>query len=252
MPPLDARRAREYVKLGVRSVLYRRGLDLVKDPFPKRVATTLNWLPAQDVLDIGANIGQYGSALRASGYRGRIVSCEPLSDAYAHISRRSERDASWTVVRTAVGDAPGQTTINVSANSYSSSLLPMTAAHRDAAPGSEFVRSETVPVTTVRDLVADHGVDPARALLKIDTQGYESAVLDGAGDLVGRFAAIALELSFVPLYEGQALYDDLVARLTAAGYSLYGLEPGFGDPDTGRMLQCDGLFVRGELLPTRG
>lgn len=242
------RRAREYAKLGLRAVLHRRGLDLVKDPFPVRVATMLNWLPAQAVLDIGANIGQYGSALRAGGYKGRIVSCEPLSDAYAHLERRSARDASWTVVRTAVGDVPGETTINVSANSYSSSLLPMTDAHRDAAPGSEFVTTQTVPVTTVRDLVAEQGVDPARALLKVDTQGFESAVLDGAGELVGQFAALALELSFVPLYEGQALYDDLVERLTKAGYTLYGIDAGFGDPVTGRMLQCDGLFVRTDLL----
>lgn len=249
MPSLDTGRAREYLKLGVRSILHRRGLDLVKDPFPVRVATMLNWLPAAAVLDVGANIGQYGSALRAGGYKGRIVSCEPLSDAYAHLERRSSRDGAWTALRTAVGDVPGQTTINVSANSYSSSLLPMTSAHTDAAPGSEFVRTETVTVTTVRDLVAEHGVDPARSLLKIDTQGFESAVLDGAGDLVGQFAALALELSFVPLYEGQALFDDLVARLRGAGYVLYGIDAGFGDPATGRMLQCDGLFVRHDLLP---
>jgi FkbM family methyltransferase len=207
----------------------------------------LEHLGLDTVLDVGANIGQYASALRASGYRGKIVSCEPLSDAFEHLERRSAGDADWTAFRTAVGAEPGTLEINVSANSYSSSLLPMTNAHCDAAPGSEFVRSEHVPVTTVADLVRERGIDPSRTLLKVDTQGYEPQVLDGAGDLVGRFAAIALELSFVPLYEGQQLFDELVDRVRGAGYSLHGLEAGFSDPRTGQMLQCDGLFVRPQL-----
>jgi FkbM family methyltransferase len=242
-------RPREYAKLALRNVLHRRHLDLVSDPYPARIAATLGFLGATTILDVGANIGQYASALRASGYRGAIVSCEPLSDAFEHLRRRASHDPRWEVLRTAVGAEVGTADINVSANSYSSSLLTMTEAHTSAAPGSETVASETVPVTTVADLVAERGLDPGRTLLKIDTQGYEAPVLDGAGPLVGRIAAVSLELSFVPLYEGQHLFDDLVARLRGAGYLLYALEAGFGDRRTGRMLQCDGLFVRTDLAP---
>ena len=146
-------------------------------------------------------------------------------------------------MRTAVGREPGETTINVSANSFSSSVLDMTDAHRTSAPGSGYVAQETVALTTVAKLVADHGLDPARTLLKIDTQGYEEEVLAGAGDLVGGFAAVQLELSFVELYAGQQLFDDLYGRMRDLGYTLHILEPGFSDAD-GRLLQCDGLFVR--------
>ena len=125
----------------------------------------------------------------------------------------------------------------------SSSVLDMTDAHRDSAPGSGYVAQETVALTTVAKLVADQGLDPARTLLKIDTQGFEEEVLAGAGELVGAFTAIQLELSFVELYAGQQLFDDLYARMRELGYSLHILEPGFSDAD-GRMLQCDGLFVR--------
>lgn len=242
------RQPREYAKLALRSVLYRRHLDLVSDPYPVRIVTTLTALGLDTVLDVGANIGQFGSALRASGFRGRLISCEPLTDAFAQLERRSANDPDWTVRQLAVGAEPGTLEINVAGNSFSSSLLPMTRAHADAAPGSDFVGTQPVAVTTVADLARELGVDPARALLKIDTQGYESQVLDGAGPLVGQFAAVALELSFVPLYEGQRLFDDLVARLVAAGFTLYGLEPGFADPRTGRTLQCDGLFVRSALI----
>lgn len=242
------RQPREYAKLAVRSVLYRRHLDLVADPYPVRVATALAALGLDTVLDVGANIGQFGSALRASGFPGRIVSCEPLTDAFGQLERRSSHDPNWTVRRLAVGAEPGTLEINIAGNSFSSSLLPMTRAHADAAPGSDFVGTQPVAVTTVAALVHELDVDPDRTLLKIDTQGYESRVLDGAGPLVGQFAAVALELSFVPLYDGQELFDELVARLTGAGYVLYGLEPGFADPRTGRMLQCDGLFVRSVMI----
>src|SRR5206468_7221981 len=126
------------------------------------------------VIDVGANVGQYGASLRASGFGGRIVSCEPLSEAVARLQRRAGKDPKWTAIRTAVGAEPGTLEINVSANSYSSSVLPMTAAHTGAAPGSEYVGAEQVPVTTIAEVIESRGIDPAQTWLKIDTQGYEA------------------------------------------------------------------------------
>jgi FkbM family methyltransferase len=242
-------RAREYAKIALRTSLHKHNLDLVRDPFPNRVARALRWLGVSTVLDIGANIGQYGAALRAGGYAGRIISCEPLPDAYAHLSRRAASDDNWAVVHTAVGAETGSSTINVSANSYSSSLLPMTDAHRTAAPGSDFIGTVEVPLTTVAQLLTAHRVAPERTLLKIDTQGYEAPVLSGAGAALSSFAAVQLELSFVPLYAGQELFGQLTGRLVAAGFGVYCMDPGFADPRTGRMLQCDGLFIREDLMP---
>jgi hypothetical protein len=118
----------------------------------------------------------------------------------------------------------------------------MTEAHRTAAPGSDYVATEPVTVTTLAAVVEEHGLDPARTMVKIDTQGFEDEVLRGAGDLVGRFAALQLELSFVELYAGQRLHDELVRDLGSAGYRIHQLEPGFSDQQ-GRLLQVDGLFV---------
>lgn len=240
---------REYAKMALRSSLYRRNLDLVRGPFPARIGTALRWLGVQTVLDVGANIGQYGSALRASGFNGRLVSCEPLPDAFERLARRASSDQNWTALHTAVGAESGTGTINVSANSYSSSMLPMTDAHRNAAPGSGFVSTASVAMTTVRELVRTHDLAPTRTMLKIDTQGFESQVLDGAGELLDELVAVQLELSFVQLYAGQQLFDQVVARMAEHDYAIYALEAGFADPRTGRMLQCDGLFVRGDHMP---
>jgi FkbM family methyltransferase len=244
-----SRRIVDHAKMALHSALQKRNLDLVRNPFPVQISTALSYLHLGTVLDIGGNIGQYGSALRASGFKGRIISCEPLSDAYPHLAKRASGDSSWTALNTAVGGEPGEIEINVSANSYSSSILPMADAHSLAAPGSEYVRAEKVTMTTVADLLTTQEVDPNSALLKIDTQGYEGAVLDGAGDRLTEFAAVQLELSMVPLYDGGPLFEDLVQRMRDAGFGIFALEGGFGDPRTGRMLQCDGFFVRNELMP---
>ncbi|HET9419551.1 MAG TPA: FkbM family methyltransferase [Nocardioides sp.] len=238
-----ANRVRERAKLMVRGVLHRVDLDLSRDPYTHRLARTLDTYEIDTILDIGANVGQYASMVRRAGFQGRIISCEPLTGAYRELAGRAKRDHRWTPLRTAVGSEPGTTTINVAANSFSSSVRTMTDAHLSNAPGSEYISTETVDVTTVRDLVKEHSVVPSRALLKIDTQGFEDEVLAGAGDHVDEFAAIQLELSMVELYEGQSLFDDHYASMRDHGFRLHIMEPGFAGR-TGQMLQCDGLFVR--------
>lgn len=239
-------RWREQLKLGLRRGLHRADLDLARDPYVRRVVRTLDHAGIDTVLDVGANVGQYAAMVRAAGYPGRIVSFEPLADAHAQLARRSAKDDGWSAIRSAVGDRPGTATINVSANSYSSSLRPMAERHLRADPDSAVVGTQEVDVTTVADIVVRHDVDPPRTLLKIDTQGFESAVLDGAGDHLAAMAAVQLELSFVELYEGQVLHDALVERMQDAGFVLWSLETGISDQH-GRLLQCDGLFVQEAL-----
>lgn len=236
-------RAREAGKLWLRRGLQRADIEIGRGSYATRLVHSLRSRGIETVLDIGANVGQYGSLTRSAGFDGTIISCEPLSGAFAQLERRARRDPAWTTLNVAVGSAPGTATINVSENSFSSSIRDMTSAHLDTAPASRFIATEEVQVTTVADLVQDHALDPSRTLLKIDTQGFEDQVLRGAGDLIGRVAAIQLELSFVELYEGQSLFDDLVAAMAADGYRIHQLDPGISDRD-GRLLQVDGLFVR--------
>jgi len=236
-------RTRESAKLVVRRALGRFDLAIGRGPYVNRLCRSLDHAGIDTVLDIGANVGQFGQALRTAGFDGRIVSVEPLDSAHQILAKRSSSDDRWSTVHAAVGAVAGATTINIAGNSYSSSLLTMTQRHLSADPKSATVGTQDVDMTTVSDLVRDHAVVAERALLKVDTQGFERQVLDGAGDLLDRFAAVQLELSFVELYEGQQLNDELVAELRAHGLELWTLETGISD-DTGRLLQYDGLFMR--------
>lgn len=249
--PIAQGRLAARAKKGVHAALLRANLDLVRNPPLRRLVKLSTMLEVGLVIDVGANIGQFASGLRASGFSGHIVSFEPLGDAFEQLRAAAANDPGWDVEHAAVGDEAGTVTINRAANSYSSSLLPMTDAHESAAPDSRIVGSETVPVDTLDALLDQRGLDPSAALLKIDTQGYESAVLAGASKTLEQIALVKLELSMVELYAGQVLFAELQDSLLSCGFTMCGVEEGFSDPRTGQMLQFDATFARSATLETK-
>lgn len=234
---------------GLQRSLRRAGINLTRyraeTSESGRLVSMLATCGVDLVLDVGANTGQFAQELRVSGYQGRIVSFEPLSSAHAHLLRASRGDANWTIAaRAAIGGEDGEVSINVAGNSVSSSVLGMLHRHAEAAPESAYVGSERVPLRRLDTLAADHMHGSQGVFIKIDTQGYEPHVLDGATDLLKAVKGLHLELSLVPLYEDQTLYGDLVQRLESLGFSIWAIWPGFCDPKTGRMLQVDATFFR--------
>jgi FkbM family methyltransferase len=225
----------------VRSLLRRRGFELSWYAFPKLLATA----KPDIVLDVGANEGQYAESLREAGYRGRIVSFEPLKAVHETLSRKCARDPLWTAAPPiALGSEDTSTEINVAANTYSSSILPMTAAHLQAAPQSAYVARQTVSVRRLDGIFDEFVGNGERCLLKIDVQGYERAVLRGAESSLPRICALHIEASLVELYQGEPSLRELLDIVQAAGFTLYSLSPGFIDRVSGRALQVDCFFLR--------
>ena len=197
------------------------------------------------VLDVGANKGQFATDIRHWGYAGKIVSFEPLSLVHGELLRFSAGDPLWDAYpRCALGDHIGEVEINIAGNSYSSSILPMLEAHRSAAPDSAYQGKETALVKTLDAVAGQYLKDARDTFLKIDTQGFEWQVLDGGRDTLPHIKGILVELSLVPLYEGQHLWREVMDRLEAEGFTLWAFQPVFSDQATGRTLQVDGIFFR--------
>ncbi len=197
------------------------------------------------VFDVGANTGQFGALLREAGYAGRLVSFEPLSAAHLQLTKVARHDPLWEVASPmAIGSENGEIELHVSGNSVSSSVLPMLEAHSSAAPESAYVSSEKVPLRTLDTVAAAYLRPDTELFIKIDTQGYEDRVLRGAGTVLQRTKGLQLELSLVPLYEGQRQFDDLLAELQHAGFELWNMTPAFVDPVRGRLLQVDATLFR--------
>lgn len=196
------------------------------------------------VFDVGASTGQYATEMRDFGYRGRIVSFEPLTSAYAELQRNARYDSLWEAVNIALADRDGEMEINVSANSHSSSIRQMLPEHVRSAPESVFIGKEVIVCRCLDSIIHKYYRVAERLYLKVDTQGYEQNVIQGATESLEQIVGMQLELSLVALYEGGRLLGEMVSWLSRMGYTLMALEPGFSNPTTGQLLQVDGIFWR--------
>lgn len=229
----------------VRRVLRRFDLEIVRTDTEWRSRSWILERRAVDcVLDVGANTGQYASTLRNEGWAGPIVSFEPAATVHAELSATAKADPLWTTRRSALADAEGEQVLQIAGNTYSSSLLPMAELHSKAAPESEIVGTEIVPVERLDQIIDQVAPGARRILLKVDVQGGELAVLRGAAGTLDRVVVIEAELSLAQLYEGQPRILEVCDWLADRGFVLVDLEPVFRHADTGRLLQLDGRFVR--------
>jgi FkbM family methyltransferase len=196
------------------------------------------------VLDVGANNGGYALGLRESGYRGAIWSYEPLHDVFAVLDKAAAGDDLWKTVNSACGSKACSAKINVSKNRASSSLLSILPTCLENAPETEYESQETISVCSLDETITPSLSLEDKVWLKMDTQGYEAEVLNGATRLISHVQALECELSLVPLYEGQPLIGEMIAMIYQMGFRLVGVAPAFFEPKTGYALQVDGTFLR--------
>jgi FkbM family methyltransferase len=201
------------------------------------------------VFDIGANMGQFAVGLRHSGFKGKIISFEPLPEAHKIVSLNSKNDPLWVVhERVALGSKNTSSTVNIAGNSMSSSLLQMLPSHIKAAPESEYISQAAVDVITFDSVFEKYINGYKRPAVKIDTQGFEFDVLVGAENSLGKIPCFHIELSTIPLYENEKTYEWFFKFFEEHGFVLWDIKPGFIERESGRLLQFDACFVNSDLL----
>ena len=196
------------------------------------------------VLDVGANTGQYSTQLRKLGWKGPIVSFEPVESAYQALAKRAKKDKSWTAHQYALGSRDTSQLINVSGDSRASSLLQILPAHLDVASYFKTVGQERVQVRKLDSVIDACAKGKQKIFLKIDAQGYEKKILSGAKETMARVQGLQLEMSLRALYDGEASLEQMLPYLRKLGFRLMSLEYGFTNPKTGEMLQVEGIFFR--------
>lgn len=192
------------------------------------------------VIDVGASRGQFGLFASRRFPGARIICFEPLPEPRAALRRALGGRVDLRAH--AVGASSGTATINISASDDSSSLLPIGERQVEEFPGTQVESSLEVQVETLDGVLVDETLS-GPILLKIDVQGLELEVLKGARGTLARVDEALIECSFVELYEGQALADDVIGFMRAEGHRLVGIYGPVSSP-AGVMLQADMLFRR--------
>jgi FkbM family methyltransferase len=199
------------------------------------------------VLDVGGHWGEYGSRLRALGYAGRIVSFEPVAATYQRLQARAATDPAWTTHQYALGATEGGADINIpAADDFASLLQPTAYAVQRFGPVVAVQRTERIAVKRLDRVFRECASRPAGSgvLLKVDAQGTDLDVVDGAAAVLPEIDAIQLELSVIPLYQGASSFLTAAQRLSELGYDLSGLFPVSRDGDRLRLIDADCVFVR--------
>lgn len=222
------------------------GLEILKYPTPeldRRIKLLKNY-NIDVILDVGANIGQYGSELRNIGYEGKIISFEPTSEAFAILKKTASKDSLWEVHNMSLGERDGESTINISKNSVSSSILNDLPQLTDSAPEATFVKKETIKIKKLDSVFEDLNINGKNIYLKIDTQGYEKMVLDGAAESLKNVLGIQIEMALIPSYEGSLTFEEMSDKLKNLGFKLTTIESGHYNKKTGELFEVDGVFFK--------
>lgn len=225
----------------VRAGLARAGPVLERWRLGVHLVRLIDCYRVDCVLDVGANRGQFGTMLRQAGYRGPLLSFEPVPEAYADLEALATRDAAWTAHQLALGDETVTLPLNVTSTSSVSSFLQPTEEATLAFSSLRVARIEHIQVATLDDLAGE--LPYQRILLKVDTQGFDLRVLAGSRRLLPRTVAVQIEMSVIPLYEGSPSYLEALARMRELGFTPSGFFPVMSDAKM-RTYEFDGVFVR--------
>jgi FkbM family methyltransferase len=181
------------------------------------------------VFDVGANVGQYATALRDRvGFRGQIISFEPNPATAAKLRARSASDPGWHVEELALDAVAGQTEFNVMASDQFSSLLrPDNSSIAIFSQSNKVEKTLTVSTSTVALEMSKFrkkfGFE--RPFLKMDTQGHDLAVAKGAGDCMAQFVGLQSEMSIKTIYEGSPDYREMLDFYESKGFVLSAFVP---------------------------
>jgi FkbM family methyltransferase len=211
-----------------------------------RLSPHKDWITSagiRTVVDVGGHTGQFASAIRALLPHAQIFSFEPLPDCLDRLTRRLSKRGNFRGFGVALGDRAGPGNLWRSSFSESSSMLPMADLHRDAFPWSARTVPEAVRMETLDSFLTELDLQPG-VLLKLDVQGFEEKVLLGALRTLQEVQYVLVEVSFQPLYVGQASFHDVYGLLRSRGFGYAGSLGQLHSPRDGSILQADALFAR--------
>ena len=194
------------------------------------------------VIDVGANIGQYGQLLRKVGYKGEIYSFEPVEQCYEQLQQVASKDKNWQTFPFALGREKGVNQINVFANDSFSSIRDFNeySQGRFSSRGTTVTKTQEIKVERLDESCKTLAIhSDTRIHLKMDTQGFDVEVFAGAEGVLDQIWSMQSELSVTPIYAEAPDYIEALSAYREKGYEITGMYPISGDRDSMVLVECD-------------
>lgn len=173
------------------------------------------------VVDVGARWGA-SDRWRQFGPRVKVVGFDPDEQECARLAA-IEPDV--TYVPLALGAKVGHATLYRTVEPACSSLYPPVEGLAAKRPALQVILpdgEETVSITTLDDWLSGSPLDEVH-VMKLDTQGSELGVLEGAQQALTHVRALQIEVELNPIYAGQPLFGDVDRFLRDRGFVLWRL-----------------------------
>lgn len=193
------------------------------------------------VFDVGANAGQYGLMLRRIGYNGSIISFEPVPELAEELRRLAAKDGNWHIEETALDSAVRRIDFHVMADTQFSSVhAPLNVEFFVTPPTRQIDRAGDA-IKDMNKVLRQINISTAtldlffrkyrdklgfrHPYLKMDTQGNDLAVAQGAGDIITEFVGLQSELAIQKIYDSPTDYKSAIEYFSSKGFVLSAFVP---------------------------
>jgi FkbM family methyltransferase len=203
----------------------------------------VRYVAPNTVIDVGAYVGEFSQLIRRLAPNARIYAFEPQTKCFAQLSASFADDTKFQAFNIGLADTAGTLAFEINDFAPSSSFLRVAPSHINAFPHTASTHVGEARVARLDEVLAGHSLEPP-LLIKLDVQGFEDRVLNGAKTILRKADVLIIETSFRELYEHQQLFAEILALLQPLGFTYQGAFDQLHDPSSGNVLQQDSIFMR--------
>jgi FkbM family methyltransferase len=177
--------------------------------------------------DVGANVGQYHDFLRDQvEYDGLIISFEPDPENFKKLNERHQTDKKWVVVDYALGKEKRSLDFHIMKSSaFNSFLEPDSSATKGFEERNSVVKTITMETKRLDEVAKTlrKTYSFENVFLKLDTQGFDLDVFEGASGCLHLIRGVQTEVSVMPIYKNMRTIEDSLRAFKAKGFEVSGL-----------------------------
>lgn len=227
---------------------YGKEIKPIDEYFEKLEPVKNDWLKSfnvKTIFDVGSSDGGYAKKIRQVFPNAMIYSFEAIPESYQKLLLNFKHDNKLKAFNVCLNNYNGTCEFNISEYSGSSSILKMNDMHKKAYPYTAKHKIAVVECKTLDTLVAEKSLVPEETiLLKLDVQGAEWNILEGAKELIKKVKIVFMEVSFHTLYDNSILFTDIIIKMNSLGFKVKGIENVSQSLVDGTYLQCDAYFIK--------